>query len=79
MDRQVISMIHKIERGELTELDLTYLVQYIASYLDLRTISDTAKLRGKSFNGIKNHTDKVMIGTKKFIINNKHDSKVKNN
>ena len=33
------------------------------------TISDTAKHRNKSFNGIKNHTEKVIIGGKKFIIN----------
>lgn len=69
MDKEVISMIHKIERDELTELELTFLVQFIAKYLDLRTISDTARLRGKSFNGIKNHTDKVIIGNKKFVIN----------
>lgn len=70
MDKEVISMIHKIERDELTELELTFLVQFIASYLDLRTISDTAKLRGKSFNGIKNYTKKVIIGNKKFVTNN---------
>ena len=71
MNNQVIQMIHDIEKDNLTELELTFLVQFIASYLDLRTISDTAKLRGKSFNGIKNHTDKVIIGNKKFIINKK--------
>lgn len=70
MDKEVISMIHKINRDELTELELTFLVQFIASYLGLRTVSDTAKLRGKSFNGIKNHTSKVIIGNKKFVINN---------
>lgn len=69
MDKRVISMIHEINRDEFTDLELTYLVQFIASYLDLRTISDTAKLRNKSFNGIKNHTDKVVIGGKSFVIN----------
>lgn len=64
MDKRVISMIHAINQDEFTDLKLTYLVQFIASYLDLRTISDTAELRGKSFNGIKNHTDKVVIGGK---------------
>jgi len=72
MDKQVIQMIHKIERDELTELELTFLVQCIASYLNLRTISDTAKLRGKSFNGIKNFNKPVLIGGKKFIINRKN-------
>ncbi len=71
MNYKVIQMIHAINENELTETESVFLVQFIASYLDLKTISDTAKHRGKSFNGINNFNDKVIIGGKKFIINKK--------
>ena len=71
MNDQVIQMIHAINKDDITETESVFLVQFIASYLDLKTISDTAKHRGKSFNGIKNFNDKVLIGGKKFIINKK--------
>ena len=75
MNNQVIQMIHEIQDEKLSNEDMVFLVQFIASTLELKTISDTAKHRGKSFNGIKNFNDKVIIGGKKFIINKKKKNK----
>ena len=66
---------HKIfanyEVGAISDHELSGLLSEIADYLNLKTTTNTAALRGKSFNGIKNfEVPAVIIDGIKFYKNN---------
>ena len=66
---------HKIfanyEAGAISDYELSGLVDEISGYLNLKTTTNTAEFRGKSFNGIKNfEVPVVIIDGIKFYKNN---------
>lgn len=66
---------HKIfanyEAGAISDHELSALVDEISGYLNLKTTTNTAEFRGKSFNGIKNfEVPAVIIDGIKFYKNN---------
>ena len=66
---------HKIfanyEAGAISDYELAGLLSEIVNYLNLKTTTNTAALRGKSFNGIKNfEVPAVIIDGIKFYKNN---------
>lgn len=66
---------HKIfanyEAGAISDYELSGLVDEIVDYLNLKTTTNTAEFRGKSFNGIKNfEVPAVIIDGIKFYKNN---------
>lgn len=61
----------KFQIGELENENLVQIIELANNYLNLTTISNYAKEKGKSYNGIKNHTKvDIEINGVKFIINN---------
>ena len=66
---------HKIfanyEVGAITDCEIVSLVDEIANYLNLKTTTNTAEFRRKSFNGIKKfEVPAVIIDGIKFYKNN---------
>ena len=59
------------EAGIYSDYDLILLIKQASGYLNLKTRANTAKYRGKSYNGIKKFTTHdVEIDGQKFYINN---------
>ena len=59
------------EAGMYSDDDLIQLIEQASGYLNLKTRANTAKYRGKSYNGIKKFTTHdVEIDGQKFYINN---------
>ena len=59
------------ENGEITDEQLVQLIEQSAVYLNLKTQTNTAIFRGKSYNGIKNFTNHtIVIDGVKFYSNN---------
>ena len=59
------------EAGAISDHDLSGLLSEIADYLNLKTTTNTAEFRGKSFNGIKKfEVPAVIIDGIKFYKNN---------
>ena len=66
---------HKIfanyEAGAISDHELSGLVDDISDYLNLKTTTNTAEFRGKSFNGVKKfEVPAVIIDGIKFYKNN---------
>lgn len=66
MNKSIIEVIKGIESEKLKDRELSILMQNIAQYLEIRTTSNFAKYKGKSFNGIKNHYPYIIMGGVKF-------------
>ena len=59
------------EAGAISDHELSGLVDDIVDYFNLKTTTNTAEFRGKSFNGIKNfEVPSVIIDGIKFYKNN---------
>ena len=59
------------EAGAISDRELISLVDEIVDYLNLKTTTNTAEFRGKSFNGIKKfEVPAVIIDGIKFYKNN---------
>ena len=64
-------LFENYEAGIYSDEDLVQLIEQASVYLNLKTRSNTAKYRGKSYNGIKKFTTPdVVIDGVKFYINN---------
>ena len=50
------------------ENDQIQLLQFIATQLGLKSISEVSKTSGKSYNGIKNFSKTVLVAGKRFVI-----------
>jgi hypothetical protein len=60
----------KFENNELDNDSLVQLIELSAGYLNLRTRTEYAKQRNKSYNGAKNFRRNIRIAGKAFIIDN---------
>ena len=59
------------ESGAISDEQLVQLIEQSAVYLNLKTQTNTAIFRGKSYNGIKNFTNHtIVIYGVKFYSNN---------
>lgn len=59
------------EAGIYSDNDLIQLIKQASGYLNLKTRANTAKYRGKSYNGIKKFANHDLeIDGQKFYINN---------
>lgn len=54
----------------LSNTDLIDIIESAGSYLNLMTIADYAKQNNISYNGAKNHREKVELFGVKFIVDN---------
>ena len=65
-----------VQKGELTNQNIVSIIDNLASYLNLKTISDYAKAENISYNGVlkrieKNNIQKYILFNQTFIIDNK--------
>ena len=60
----------KTMQGELSNNDLVQLIEVAGAFLNLQTISDYAKSKNLSYNGVKNYREVVEIFNTKFVIDN---------
>lgn len=60
----------KTMNGELSNNDLVQLIEVAGAFLNLQTISNYAKSKNISYNGVKNHRNVVEIFKTKFVIDN---------
>jgi hypothetical protein len=60
----------KTMNGELSNNDLVQLIEVAGAFLNLQTISDYAKAKNLSYNGVKHHRNVVEIFNTKFVIDN---------
>lgn len=60
----------KTMQGELSNNDLVQLIEVAGSFLNLQTISNYAKAKNLSYNGVKNHREIIEIFNVKFVIDN---------
>ena len=68
---KILRNIHiGMDRDLLSNNDLVQIIESAGSYLNIKTISDYAKINGISYNGAKHHRDNVSIFGVKFIIDN---------
>jgi len=64
-------LFENYEAGIYSDEDLVQLIEQASGYLNIKTRTNTAKYRGKSYNGIKKFTTPdVVIDGVKFYINN---------
>ena len=67
-------LLFNIDKGMENKLlsndDLVQIIEQCGSYLNLMTIADYAKQNKISYNGAKNHRDKLELFGIKFIIDN---------
>jgi hypothetical protein len=64
-----------VQNGELSNTDIISIIDNLASYLNLMSISDYAKLNYISYNGVKKRIEsgsivKYTLFNQKFIIDN---------
>ena len=65
------TLFEEYEDGLISDDDLIQIIEQAAEYLNLKTRSNTAKYRGKSYNGIKKFTiHDIKIDKVKFYKNN---------
>lgn len=64
-------LFQNYELGVISDEQLLQIIELAKTYLNLKTITNTATLRCKSYNGIKefSHPD-IVIDKVKFYINN---------
>lgn len=60
----------KTMQGELSNIDLVQLIEVAGAFLNLQTISDYAKAKNISYNGVKNHREVAGIFNTKFVMDN---------
>ena len=60
----------KTMNGEFTNNDLVQLIEVAGAFLNLQTISDYAKAKNLSYNGVKHHRNVIEIFNTKFVIDN---------
>lgn len=60
----------KTMQGELSNNDLVQLIEVAGSFLNLQTISNYAKAKNLSYNGVKNHREIIEIFNVKFVVDN---------
>ena len=60
----------KFENGELNNDSLVQLIERAGEYLNLQTIPNYAKEKGKTYNGVKKHRKIVKLFGVKFVIEN---------
>ena len=64
-------LFENYEAGVYSDEDLVQLIEQASGYLNLKTRANTAKCRGKSYNGIKKFTTHDLeIDGQIFYINN---------
>ena len=64
-------LFENYEAGIYSDEDLVQLIEQASGYLNLKTRANTAKYRGKSYNGIKKFANHDLeIDGQKFYINN---------
>jgi len=69
-DKLLLNIDKGMENKLLSNDDLVQIIEQCGSYLNLMTIADYAKQNKMSYNGAKNHRDKVELFNVKFIIDN---------
>lgn len=58
------------EAGAISDEDLLQVIELAVGYLNLKTLSNTAGFRGKSYNGIKNYVyPDIVIDGERFYKN----------
>ena len=68
---KILKNIHiGMENGLLSNDDMVQIIESAGSYLNLKTISDYAKITGISYNGAKKHRHIRQIFNVKFVIDN---------
>ena len=64
-------LFENYEAGAISDKQLVQIIEQAKTYLNLKTLTNTASIRGKSYNGIKAYsTPDVVIDGVKFYINN---------
>mgnify|MGYP003588432721 CR=1 FL=1 len=59
------------QNGDATDTDLVQIIELASIFLNLKTLTNTAKMNGKSYNGVKRFTQcDLIIDNVKFYINN---------
>lgn len=59
------------EKGNISDTSLVQIIEQASCYLNLKTLTNTAKTQGKSYNGIKKHsTPAILIDGVRFYSNN---------
>lgn len=59
------------EAGAISDDELVQIIELAKTYLNLKTLTNTAEFRKKSYNGIKEYsTPAIIIDKVKFYINN---------
>lgn len=65
------NLFQNYESGVFSDSDLVQIIERAAGYLNLKTITNTAMFRQKSYNGIKKHViADVVIDDVKLYVNN---------
>ena len=65
------TLFENYEDGSFSDNDLIQLIEQAAEYLNLKTLTNTANFRNKSYNGIKKFTiHDIKIDKVKFYKNN---------
>lgn len=64
-------LFSEYEKGNISDSVLVQIIEQASCYLNLKTLTNTAKTQGKSYNGIKKHsTPAIVIDGVKFYSNN---------
>jgi hypothetical protein len=72
LSEKIIRNIHLgVQNNMLSNSDLIEIIEASGLFLNLKTVSDYAKLNNISYNGAKNFRDKIKLFNVKFIIDNK--------
>lgn len=59
-----------IHKGELENEGLVQIIEQCGDYLNLRTISDYARVNNLSYNGVKKCREVIKIFNNKYVIDN---------
>lgn len=64
-------LFENYESGAISDDELLLIIEVAKTYLNLKTITNTATMRSKSYNGIKQHSPPdIVIDGVKFYVNN---------
>ena len=67
----ITEIFERYEAGCVTDEELVQIIELAVTYLNLKTTTNTAKFRQKSYNGIKNNNSPaITIDGLKFYKNN---------
>jgi hypothetical protein len=61
---------HRIEAGELTNVEMVQLIEHIGRYLNIQTIPHYALANNMSYNGVKKHRPIAVVFGTKYVIDN---------